>query len=387
MFCYNCGIKLDDKARFCPNCGTKVIVDENKPEPVAEPVPMAVEEAVTEPAAEVAAEPVTEVTPEPVAEPAVAPVAVPVVTPAVAPIEEPKPIVVPTIIPETVEKVPTVEEKTKACVKKSVSSVLFLIATILFTLSVIFSTVSFFMTVESDPYGYYEEPGIFDKVSVSEYEDETLTLDDVKYVFGMFEFMDESLVLIIGLFLAFIFAKSKKDMKTGGLTVVKVATGIKIGFSFIFALLMICAGVAVCASVPEELIGAMVVVLIPMFIAAGVIYVIFCFKLSAGIGKIRNIATTGVPTAKLSGLIVVVLFAVGAANLLSVNGYITVNDVAYTLNWADSLYALTKGASCILFGLTVAMLKKKLKSLSEEYKLVNTPAPAGQIIINKNVNI
>ena len=373
MFCFNCGVKLDDKVRFCPNCGTKVAVEENKPEPIAEPVSV----PVAKPAAEVTAEPVTQVTPEPSAEPVI-----------VVRTAEPEvnPVVVPTVEPETAEHLPSVEEKTKACVKKTFSSVLFLIATILFTLSVIFGTVSFFLTSDTEPYDEYEAPGVYDKVSVAEYEDDTLTLDDVKVVFGVFEFMDESLVLIIGLFLSFIFARSKKDMKTGGLTTLKVASGIKIGFSFIFALLVFSAGVAVCAAAPEELIGAMVFLLMPIFIAAGVIYVIFCFKLSASIGKLRNITATGVP-AKLSGLIGIFFFVMAAINLLSVNGYITVNDVAYTLNWADSLYALTKGASCLIFGISFISLNKKLKAFAEEYKLANTPAPAGQTIINNNVMI
>lgn len=380
MFCYNCGIKLDDKARFCPNCGTKVMTEESKP----------VAEAVTETVVEVMSETVILPVGETVVEtvPAPEPVTViPVSTPTVAPAEAARPIVVPTVIPETEEYQPSVEEKTKACVKKTFSSALFLIATILFTLSVIFSTVSFFISVGSDTYDTYEEPGFFDKVSVSEYEDETLTLDDVKTVFSAFEFMDESLVLIIGLFLAFIFAKSKKDMKTGGITTVKVATSIKIGFSFMFALVVFCAGVAVCASVPDDVVGVMVLLIMPLFIAAGVMYIIFCFKLSAAVSNIRNIAVTGVPQAKLSGFVGVVFFAIAAINLLSISGNIYISGITDTANWADTLYALTKGASCLLFGIAFVVLKKRLKSLSEEYKLANTPAVAGQTITNNNVII
>ncbi len=352
MFCYNCGIKLDDKASFCPNCGTKLIVDENNSEPAKEPVVV----------------PVTEVAPTAVSEPVIV---VPVVTPALQ--------------PEIIEYVPSVEEKAKACVKKSFSSVLFLIATILFTLSVILSTISFFTTVDSAPYDAYEEPGVFDKVSVSEYEEEDVTFEDVKLIFGFLEFIDESVLWIIGLFLAFIFAKSKKDMKTGGITTLKVAARIKVIFSFVFAFFIFIMGIALCGTSDPELAFAWLFVA-PVCIAVGVLYVLFSFKLSSGISKIRNIAATGVP-AKLSGLIGVVLFAIAVLNLLTVNGNVTVTGISYTFNWADSLYALTKGTSCLLFGITFVILKNKLKALAEEYKLANTPAPAGQTIINNNVNI
>lgn len=35
MFCENCGAPLEDGARFCPNCGTKVIGDAPKPAPAS----------------------------------------------------------------------------------------------------------------------------------------------------------------------------------------------------------------------------------------------------------------------------------------------------------------------------------------------------------------
>lgn len=383
MFCYNCGIKLDDKARFCPGCGTKVVTEESKPaaEAVTETVVEVMSETVVLPMAETSVETVP--APVPVTE-------IPVSTPTVAPVEAARPIVVPTVTPEAAAYQPSVEEKTKACVKKSLSSALFLIATILFTLSVIFSTVSFFIAGSADTeyYDTYEEPGYFDKVTVSEYEDGSLTYNDIKTVFGAVEFADESVLLIIGLFLTYIFAKSKNDMKTGGLATLKVAAGIKIGFSFLFALLIFIAGIAVCGeSVPEELIGAVVILVCPLFIAAGVLYVIFCFKLSGSIGKVRDIASTGNPTSKLSGFVGVVLFAIAAINLLSISGNIYISGVTDTGNWADTLCTLTKGVSCLLYGIIFVTLKKKLKSLTEEYKPTNTPAVAGQTIINNNVLI
>ena len=379
MFCYNCGNKLDDKARFCPNCGTKIIKEENVS--AAEPVTEPVAEPVTVPAAEPVAESVSVHEPD---------IVVPVVTPVAASGEEADPIVVPTVTYETAEHVPSVEERTKACVKKSLSSALFLIATILFTLSVIFSTVSFLITGSADTeyYDTYEEPGYFDKVTVSEYEDEPLTYNDIKTVFGAIEFFDESVLLIIGLFLTYIFARSKNDMKTGGLTTLKVAAGIKIGFSFVFAFFIFFAGIAICGdSVPEELISAVVLLVCPLFIAAAVLYVIFCFKLSGSIGKVRDIASTGIPASDLSGFVGVVLFAVAVINLLGVSGDLTITGVTDTANWADYFNALTKGGSYLLFGITFVALKKKLKSLAEEYKLANTPAPAGQTIVNNNVII
>lgn len=35
MFCENCGAPLEDGARFCPNCGTKVIGDAPEPAPAS----------------------------------------------------------------------------------------------------------------------------------------------------------------------------------------------------------------------------------------------------------------------------------------------------------------------------------------------------------------
>ena len=363
MFCYNCGIKLDDKARFCPNCGTKVAAENN--DPATEPV--------TDHVAETAAEPVAESVSVP--EPGTV---VPAVTPSVAPAVAAKPIVVPTLPHETAEYVPSVEEKTKACVKKTFSSAFFLIATILFTLSVIFSTVSFFITYNEDSYDYYEEPGVFDRVSAPEYESEDSTLDDLGDIFLALQLFDESLIWIIGLFITVVLARSKNAMKTGGITTLKVASCIKIGFSFIFALFLFMGGIAVCGFSEDSAVTVATLFFVtPIFIAVGVMYVIFSFKLSSGISTLRSIASTGIPTAKLSGLIGVVLFAVAAVNLLVVSGNVTIAGVTDTSNWADLLYALTKGVSCLLFGISFFNLKKSLKSLTEEYKLTNTPAAAG----------
>ena len=35
MFCHNCGTALDDGAKFCPNCGTPVLLTGSAPEPAA----------------------------------------------------------------------------------------------------------------------------------------------------------------------------------------------------------------------------------------------------------------------------------------------------------------------------------------------------------------
>ncbi len=90
MFCTQCGNKLLDDAKFCPQCGAKVVT---APEPVAEP---AVEAApVVEPVVE--APPVV----EPVVE--AAPVVEPVVeaAPVVEPVVEATPVVEPTPVETT----------------------------------------------------------------------------------------------------------------------------------------------------------------------------------------------------------------------------------------------------------------------------------------------
>lgn len=152
MFCSQCGTKMGDDSKFCPNCGAKVLgvpapaaepapaapvaepVVEAAPEtpvaeaavPVAEPAPaapvaepvvqsvyqpeiVAVKEPIAEPAAqemaapvaEAAAEPVVEAVAEPVAEPVVEPVVEPVAEPVVEPVAEPvvEPIVKPAAAP------------------------------------------------------------------------------------------------------------------------------------------------------------------------------------------------------------------------------------------------------------------------------------------------
>jgi|GEM_PF-1287629 len=70
-FCTNCGTALVADARFCPGCGTACAVAAPVAEPVVEPV----------------AEPVVEPVAEPVAEPVVEPVAAPVAQPVAAPAE------------------------------------------------------------------------------------------------------------------------------------------------------------------------------------------------------------------------------------------------------------------------------------------------------------
>lgn len=329
MFCYNCGIKVDDNVRFCPNCGTKLANEQPEPQPKVEPI----------------AEPVIVV-------------------------RTVEPIVVPNLQSETPEYVPSVEEKTKACVKKSLSSALFLIATILFTLSVVLGMISFAMGSETE---VYSEPGIFDKVSVSDGTAE----DDFDGVLEFLDIFDVGILWVVGLWLTFAFAKSKKDMNTGGIAVLKVAARIEVILSFIIATVLLIVGI-VLSVVEEDPTIAVIAVLIaiPVFAAIGFVYVFYCFKVSADISSLYSIASTGIPTAKLSRLVGIVCLVIAGIDLMGTSG-----------NWADILYSLTEGAAYLLFGISFFIFKKKIKGLAEEYKLANTPAPAGQTIINNNVMI
>ena len=86
MFCSQCGTKMGDDSKFCPNCGAKVL---GVPAPAAEPAPAA---PVAEPVVEAA--PAVEAAPEtPVAEAAV-PVAAPVAEPVVQSVYQPEVVAV-----------------------------------------------------------------------------------------------------------------------------------------------------------------------------------------------------------------------------------------------------------------------------------------------------
>jgi len=94
MFCSNCGIKIDENVKFCPQCGTPLQAPIQKPqapvqEPIVQPVPPVVENIPIEPVVQAAppvveapiVEPVQEIKQEPV-QPASQPVVEPVAQPA-----------------------------------------------------------------------------------------------------------------------------------------------------------------------------------------------------------------------------------------------------------------------------------------------------------------
>ena len=113
MYCFNCGNKVADTAKFCTKCGTKLIrvrpsdvpiketVIDVEPEPVVElePVvePEPIVEPVPEPAVETEPEPIVEPEPEPVVE----------TEPEPIPEPEPEPIVEAKPMPAPVVEQPT----------------------------------------------------------------------------------------------------------------------------------------------------------------------------------------------------------------------------------------------------------------------------------------
>lgn len=314
MFCHNCGMRFDDDVSFCHNCGT--MLREQK-------------------------------------------AVVPDTQPALQPVSTP-------VTYSFAEYEPSVEEKTKTYVKKSLSSALFLIATILFTLSTIFGVIAFNSDSE---YDIADEPGLFDKLSVA-YD----AYDIEEDLFDAIDIFDTSIIWAIGLWLTYIFARSKKDMKTGGISTLKVAAMIDIILGFVIAAILVIAGIV--GSFEEsspDIIAIMLIIAVPLFAALGFVYVLLTFKVRSDINALHSIFTTGIPTTKISRLVGIFCFIIAA--------FVIIPDTSGII---DVLSCLTSGASMILFGIHFFRFKSQMKIFAEEYKLANTPAPAGQI---KNNNV
>ncbi len=338
MFCYNCGMKIENKVRFCPNCGAKLVNEQTVIQPVAEPVI------------------------KPIAEPVVQPVNVHISVPQ-------QPVVSVGYVPT--EYLPPVEERTKYCVKKSLSSALFLIAVILFTLSTVFGFISLFSDNLPE---INDEPGLFDMVSVSV---EDYSLDDEFY--NIVEFFDASIVWVVGFWLTFILAKSKRGMNTGGIFTLKIAAFIDRIFAYAVATFIVFEGIAT-LSVGTDAVDTYTSIIFgaPIFVGIGFVIVLFFHKACSVIEVLRSIAATGnpMPTDKLSRFVGIGCFVIAVMDISTAGG-----------GWISIVTSLIEGIACLLFGICFFVLKKRLKALSEEYNIAYTPAMTGQTITNNNVMI
>ncbi len=267
--------------------------------------------------------------------------------------------------------IPSVEDRVKDYIKNFFSSGLFLVAVILLTLSVIFTSVDFAVGVVNKP-DVYDEPGMFDKVSVS-YTDSV-----AEYVISeIMELLNAGLLWVVGFWLTFVFAKSKGIMKTGGVSTLKTAAAVERVISFFVAAMIVVDGMLSCIS-DDGIVAILPVVIfiLPLFAGVGFVYVLFCFKAYADVKAIHTISSTGVPTVQISKFVGVFCFITAGLNLMTTDG-----------SWSYVLSSLTEGAACLIFGILFFKFRAAITRFAEEYTIANTPAEAGQTINNNEYMI
>lgn len=173
-------------------------------------------------------------------------------------------------------------------------------------------------------------------------------------------FVSPAVILTIGLWMNYISAVGKSEMRTFGLTMIKgVAIADLVFTSVMSFLVMVLVCIALILSTyGETAVGIIVTILLIIFLCPMlVLLIVYQAKVIRTVNTVKYSIITGLPSDKISALVGVMFFISGGLNVIYIPLYLFSGQI-HTV-----FYAILSAAAMIVLGILLFSYKKKMRAL------------------------